>query len=553
MQQNTINFIPQPKTLQERYDLLYYANVTAANIANTTAQFLDFFVEISTKKNVEPEQIPISITMGIFAKDYTLITRGLGIHDINWYSALGLRDLAGEYLTKCTEIPGGLDAFINQASDFIVNKYTDNISLADNTKYVLERDRYIHSRPKYNQKNVTKDYADFKQNPNAKILQGATNPIIFNKFSTKHQAYKSFVVKSQKDTLGFGRGLEDLTNTEAALIKLKYDLYELLGTKVPKTYLIEEKIRETNTTRLHLASKIEPGYQDLVRWMEKNPGVLNPRDYFANEANKLQIFRDRNINGKPITGLFDLLPILLFLDDYDAIGGNFSNIGLIETKDKFITVKIDPEHVNLYTTRYLCEFLNTEPELGSDERRSTLLVTYEAKYLHYLIISKRESHPQGVYPRFSEVFQNIKDADNLPGLEKIILLRDRDLQQIIYNSKIPDKYLPQQERDKIFLSLRERRNIFREKFMQNFSPDQQRTLLEKIEHNNNQGEYYIRPISYSEPVMFPRNHKSPQPQEMNNSDLNPMVIPFDTQGLYNILINYQKDRMSCSKDYFGCA
>lgn len=252
------------------------------------------------------------------------------------------------------------------------------------------------------QKQVVKPKAKFTKDPECGELGGNSKPSIYNKAAKN--GYKKFVIKEFKSPV------------ICALEKLAYDLLQLCGVRVPKTYIVENDQKKLAS----LASRFEPGYKDLKVWL----GSPDPA-----------LIKDQKLNGKPIKGLFENYAIFAFLQDWDVVGITLENVGLIEHTDYFEVVKIDPGNCNLPPDSYM---LN--------------------QYLSQLCAESPGYYP-GDRGNNSKIFSYSTKEQKLEGMQRIANLTDEQLKNVIYNSDLPG--LPLTIRERIYDGLITGRNAYR--------------------------------------------------------------------------------------------
>lgn len=135
------------------------------------------------------------------------------------------------------------------------------------------------------------------------------------------------------------------------------------------------------------------------------------------------------------------MAVFAFLEDWDAIGPSYQNIGLIENDNYFQAVKIDPTYSHLDT-------FQDEDDYGLE------------KYLEALTAKKFKFYyaDRGAC---TEVFQYCTREEINDGMRRVAELSDEQLRSIIYNKLIPLASLPKEERDEIYGVLIKRRDAFR--------------------------------------------------------------------------------------------
>lgn len=263
-----------------------------------------------------------------------------------------------------------------------------------------------------------------------KLYGGATQPVVTTKVpksqETKPQVTKQFAKKKFSD------------ERSCAYEKLAYDLLELCGVKVPKTYILAD---ENNEFTL-LVSRIEPGYKNLLDWCG---GSYNLETIEKNLSNQCI---SSNQKTKPIVGLYENLAVFNFLHDWDAIGGSLTNVGLIEFDEYFQLVKIDPGQCDL-VDRFgsLSQYQNEDYLKGL----KALLDGSEEGFIG----SHRFVNMQKPY---TAIFKKASPLQIMDGLERVSSISDEALRSVIFNEKIPTLSL--EEREDIFTLLIRRRNDF---------------------------------------------------------------------------------------------
>lgn len=222
--------------------------------------------------------------------------------------------------------------------------------------------------------------------------------------------------------------------------KICYDLLQLCGVKVPKTYIV----RSQEGSYTILASQKEKGYRDLFTcvggekigniFVKTNPSVLEQS--FAKQC----VLADYTSNNqeKPIVGLFENLVIhTVFLMDWDGVGGALQNIGLVERDHYFQAIKIDPE----------------KSEFNID---------------HSVFTESLNAMISGNHAKFAshELFKFATHEQIQEGMARVAHVTNEQLRDVIYNPKLPFLY----ERPYIFRELIDRRNAFREHLNPNIPP-----------------------------------------------------------------------------------
>ena len=229
---------------------------------------------------------------------------------------------------------------------------------------------------------------------------------------------------------------------EASLEKIYCDLLALCGVKVPKTYLVADKKKAPL-----LASRKEQGYADLFVWLfsvaARNPQeddrnrwqVDSPKAYKWLATQSMQ---GKNGEVKPIRGLYENVAIFMFLGDEDAVGGSWSNIGLIEHADHFEAVKIDPGMSGI--------------------RDDFHYPTAEKEYLAQLKSGKIKEYYGDKGENF-KIFQHCRREQINDGMKRVARLTDAQLKAVIYNPEIPD--VPTERRGAMFKILLRRRDDYK--------------------------------------------------------------------------------------------
>ncbi|KTD50905.1 hypothetical protein [Legionella quateirensis] len=281
------------------------------------------------------------------------------------------------------------------------------------------------------QKNIIlprKRFKDTKQ----QLVGGNSTPIITVK-KTKSNEHKNFALKKFQNF-----------NAEenCALEKLSYDLLELCGVKVPKTYILPDEKGKYSI----LVSRIEPGYKDLLIWMG---GKLTAKDRIIvfDTKTHMESFpkqyvlakHTRNNQNKPIIGLYENVAVFAFLGDWDAVGNTLQNVGLVEYDEYCQLVKIDPGYCNY----------NDSSGYGFKQYLTNLtkLLKGESGFFYW-----------GDRGKNTEIFQYSSPRQVIDGMERVSTLSNEALHSVIFNEKIPN--LSQKARDNIYTVLTTRRDAY---------------------------------------------------------------------------------------------
>lgn len=281
-------------------------------------------------------------------------------------------------------------------------------------------------RGQYEQKEVVKPADRFKTTTEV-LLGGTSKPVVAHK-QAKSGKTKEFALKK------FGSA------NDCAREKLYYDLLRLCGVKVPKTYILADEKGELTI----LASRIEEGYKNLLYWVggqiqEEKKVVLNQEVQAASFSKQCVLAEyTSNKKDKPIIGLFENLPVFLFLQDWDAVGSAFQNVGLIEGADHFQAVKIDPGCCNM-TKKF-------DPS------------NYWFRACMETLAAKKLTNYPGL-PGNANVFKHTTSDQMNDGMFRVANISDEQLRAVVYNKKIPS--LSQEDRDDIYEVLTFRCNAYR--------------------------------------------------------------------------------------------
>jgi len=276
------------------------------------------------------------------------------------------------------------------------------------------------------QKEVVKPAQRFKKT-DRELIGGNSTPIVANK-QAKNGKTKEFALKKFKKA------------ESCAIEKLSYDLLQLCGVKVPKTYILNDERNEPTV----LASRIEPGYKDLLFWVG---GTLRGKEFTRYLEKENEIFKNQHIptqnkKEKPIIGLFENVGVFAFLQDRDAVGGSLQNIGLVEHDEYFQAVKIDPGYCTLShddDDSSLKRYLDYLQKLSSGNR------WYDLDY-------------HGDRGGNAAVFNHATPEQVKDGMMRVAKLSDKQLRAVIYNPKISS--LSKETRDGTYNTLIIRRNAY---------------------------------------------------------------------------------------------
>ncbi len=281
-----------------------------------------------------------------------------------------------------------------------------------------------------------------------------------------------------------------LTNEEVASEKIAFDLLKLCGVNVPKTTLVQFPLLEQKYDRpytLSMGQRSEMAFYTGIEINNTNPKYkyLSPdideiiqencQDTLGIASQKIEnaktldqilgieteshpkqkeartkVLAEQKINGKPIKGLFENLPIFEFIFDYDAIGFSISNVLFVEKEDCYETIKIDPGSVMLDEKKFPGE---TNP--------------FQQKKMNTFFTNKciLDDMQRGSSSNLREAYQNIQPEQKLAGIKKVIQLTDEQIANTV-NKSCDDKFLPALKKQSIIETLKMRRELFRDYYYQ---------------------------------------------------------------------------------------
>ncbi|WP_172653465.1 hypothetical protein [Legionella fallonii] len=282
------------------------------------------------------------------------------------------------------------------------------------------------------QKNIILPRERFKDTEQ-QLVGGNSTPIVTVK-ETKSNKSKNFALKKFN------------SQETCALEKLSYDLLELCGVKVPKTYILPDEKGNYSI----LVSRIEPGYKDLLIWMGGELNAEVKRVTFNIETHKesfpkqyvLAKYTSNNQN-KPIIGLYENVGVFAFLGDWDAVGNTLQNVGLLEYDKYCQLVKIDPEYCNYG------EYDSSGYGFKQYLTNLTKLLNRESGFFYW-----------GDRGKNTEIFQYSSPKQVMDGMDRVSTLSNEALHSVIFNKKIPN--LSQEVRDNIFKVLTTRRDAYKQ-------------------------------------------------------------------------------------------
>lgn len=280
------------------------------------------------------------------------------------------------------------------------------------------------------QKNVVQPNQKFT-NTDLTLSGGNSKPKVSIK-NSKSAIEKRFAAKT----------FEKKYEQSCALEKLSYDLLDLCGLKVPKTYIMHDDSSSI------LLSRIEPGYKNFLDLVGGECNAENntfkfDKDALTRSAQTQSIsFNNKN---KPIIGLFENVAIFMFLGDRDTIGTSLQNVGLIEHEYHFQAIKIDPGFSHIKPTS------TDKIEHGFKQYITGLYDLYTTNTTEFFYWGDRGNN--------TLVFSNCTSVQVLDGIHRVSNLTDTQLYEVIHNEKIP--FLNSKERQGIYQLLINRRDTFR--------------------------------------------------------------------------------------------
>lgn len=278
----------------------------------------------------------------------------------------------------------------------------------------------LPNQPFKPQKNVVKSAKDFTLT-GERHKAGRSKPHIATKL-TKDGELKLFVLKSNPDFPGM---------TIAA--KVYFDLLSLCGVTVPKTYLVKNDAGQIE----QIASHMKPGYLDLLHYLDAKSIMHETIHWDIEKLNA--ILQSQTIRSKPIKGLFENIPVFVFLLDYDAIGPSFTNVGLIENEDHMQAVKIDPDDCKIRA-------------YNDDE---SFKIAFEK-----MIELKLKKIPGSIENKL--LFQHARPDQIRDGMQRVANLTNFQLSRTINNNDFPHmQYWGKTEKAEALKTLIARRDTFK--------------------------------------------------------------------------------------------
>lgn len=216
-------------------------------------------------------------------------------------------------------------------------------------------------------------------------------------------------------------------------IALEYIAYQFYGLvcRIPDLvicYQIKNKKID-----YYLASRVEPGYQDLADFLAITPTSLI-------EIEPLKKIRDKI---KLIQGLGYLLAMAAFLMDLDFIGRSYRNAGVVSMEKSFETLKIDPGSANL-----LSDMGNYKDYVS--KKHPLILELFNSKlYAPGVADLLGSANPD-------EDLSGIIEMERLKGIKAISLISDELINEIVNNHNL-FTMLTSENRYQIITTLQSRR------------------------------------------------------------------------------------------------
>ncbi|HGC5753459.1 TPA: hypothetical protein ACIZBK_003156 [Legionella pneumophila] len=210
---------------------------------------------------------------------------------------------------------------------------------------------------------------------------------------------------------------------------IAYRIFNLMGITVPHAAVIEE---ETDFYRI--ASFKLNDYRDLQGYFMRIEGSIKQEYSIHLQPRIIDEITEKNcINQLPLVGFADKNSCYYFCQDQYVLGWWYTNLGLIEHKDKFEVVKIDP---SLYP-----RFKNTH---------SMPTLQYEEALSYFFGVK-----------RYHPLFKATTPEQNIASFRQIAAIKENQLYEAVY---VPgfEKFgnIISDRQNTLFENLKHRRNIF---------------------------------------------------------------------------------------------
>lgn len=286
---------------------------------------------------------------------------------------------------------------------------------------------------------------------------------------------------------------KQLTPKEIAYEKLGYDLYELCGVNVPRSRILTSgfskksfnsvekycfctgyrsyecidtgnKVAEVGSSIyqilpdekeaeiLHIASEKISGFKTLNELMGVENSLNHPE---LNKKRFAELGSKQTINGKPVKGFFESLPVMAFLFDWDGLGAALNNFGFIDRGDYFEFVKIDPGEVCL---------LNSPDGKPIDSDGFV-----DLKQAGSTILRQFQEYKDDCW-NFQKAFASATYEQKLIGLRAVTSLTDLQINHVVRSSQ-GARFIPEEEQNNIIKELIRRRDVFKMQYKNDLLPD----------------------------------------------------------------------------------
>lgn len=290
-----------------------------------------------------------------------------------------------------------------------------------------------------------------------------------------------------------------LTNEQIALEKLAYDLYAMCGVEVPKSLIVSSGIKKqrvyeetyklsdgwggithlvstgvkqngsnneiyeeiiagnNKSERLFIASEKLPGFKSLDELL----GMCGQDSSVKTNEKRVSLIADQKINGKPIKELFENLPVMAFLFDWDGLGSGLDNFGFLDHGDYYQFLKIDPAEV--------CPL--TAPDGRAIEQYGfDALKEANGTILHQFQMYQNDQW------NFQKLFKLATYEQKFDGIRRITALSDKQINDTVNNTE-GARFIAEEKRKAIIQELIRRRDLFEKTYKQELAASLSLSLL----------------------------------------------------------------------------